>query len=108
MRATRADDGRICPRVAVHAVFLTPMGKVAIRMPKILIITNDFPPRSGGIQSFVHALATRLPSGRAVVYPPAWRGAAKFDARQPFPVMRHPPSLLLPAPSVARRARATL
>ncbi|HEX9515062.1 MAG TPA: alpha-(1-2)-phosphatidylinositol mannosyltransferase, partial [Streptosporangiaceae bacterium] len=57
-------------------------------MPKILIVTNDFPPRSGGIQSFVHALATRLPPGQVVVYAPAWRGAAEFDARQPFPVVR--------------------
>src|SRR5258708_32270565 len=108
MRATRADDGRICPRVAVPGAYLTRMGKVGIRMPKILIITNGFPPRSGGIQSFVHALATRLPSGRVVVYAPAWRGAAEFDARQPFPIMRHPTSLMLPVPSVARRARASL
>jgi phosphatidyl-myo-inositol dimannoside synthase len=85
------------------------MGKVAIRMPKkILIVTNDFPPRSGGIQSFVHALATRLPPGQVVVYAPAWRGAAEFDAMQPFPVVRHPTSLMLPVPSVARRARAIL
>ena len=33
-------------------------------MPKVLIVTNDFPPRAGGIQSFIHALATRLPAGR--------------------------------------------
>jgi phosphatidyl-myo-inositol dimannoside synthase len=84
------------------------MGKVAIRMPKILIVTNDFPPRSGGIQSFVHALATRLAPGQVVVYAPAWHGAGEFDARQPFPVVRHPTSLMLPVPSVARRARAIL
>ncbi len=94
--------------MAVHAAYLTPMSKVAIRMPKILIVTNDFPPRSGGIQSFVHALATRLPRGQVVVYAPAWRGAAEFDARQPFPVVRHPTSLMLPVPSVARRAGAIL
>ncbi|MGN6793176.1 MAG: glycosyltransferase family 4 protein, partial [Streptosporangiaceae bacterium] len=75
-------------------------------MPKVLIVTNDFPPRSGGIQSFVHALAMRLPAGQVVVYAPAWKGAAEFDARQPFPVVRHPTSLMLPVPSVARRARA--
>lgn len=84
------------------------MGKVAIQMPKVLIVTNDFPPRSGGIQSFVHALATRLPAGQVVVYAPAWTGADGFDARQPFPVVRHPTSLMLPVPSVARRARAIL
>jgi phosphatidyl-myo-inositol dimannoside synthase len=74
-------------------------------MTKVLIVTNDFPPRSGGIQSFVHALATRLPVGGVVVYAPAWPGAAEFDARQPFPVVRHPTSLMLPTPGVARRAR---
>jgi len=43
-------------------------------MPKVLIVTNDFPPRAGGIQSFVHALALRLPAGQVVVYAPAWPG----------------------------------
>jgi phosphatidyl-myo-inositol dimannoside synthase len=76
-------------------------------MPNVLIVTNDFPPRSGGIQSFVHALATRMPAG-PVVYAPAWPGAAEFDARQAFPVIRHPGSLMLPVPSVARRAAAIL
>ena len=75
-------------------------------MRRTLIVTNDFPPRQGGIQSFVHALATRLPVGTVTVYAPAWKGAAEFDARQPFPVIRHPTSLMLPVPSVSRRAVA--
>ena len=75
---------------------------------KVLIVTNDFPPRSGGIQSFVHALAVRLPAGAVVVYAPSWADAAEFDARQPFPVIRHPTSLMLPLPSVARRAKAIM
>ena len=74
-------------------------------MPNVLIVTNDFPPRPGGIQAFVHALAIRLPPGSVTVYAPAWQGAAEFDAAQPFPVVRHPTSLMLPVPSVARRAR---
>ena len=74
------------------------------RLPKVLIVTNDFPPRRGGIQSFVHALAERMPAGSVVVYAPKWEGAAAFDARQRFPVIRHPTSLMLPVPSVARRA----
>jgi phosphatidyl-myo-inositol dimannoside synthase len=77
-------------------------------MPKVLIVTNDFPPRAGGIQSFVHALAVRLPAGSVTVYAPAWEGAAGFDAAQPFPVERHPTSLMLPVPSVARRAARLL
>ncbi len=77
-------------------------------MPNVLIVTNDFPPRRGGIQSFVHALASRLPAGQVTVYAPAWDGAAEFDARQPFPVIRHPGSLMLPVPAVARRAAGIL
>jgi phosphatidyl-myo-inositol dimannoside synthase len=73
---------------------------------RTLIVTNDFPPRRGGIQSFVHALATRLPPGMVTVYAPAWNGAAEFDAQQPFPVIRHPGSLMLPVPNVSRRAVA--
>ena len=72
---------------------------------RTLVITNDYPPRPGGIQSFVHALAIRQPVGSVVVYAPAWRGAAAFDAKLPYPVVRHPTSLMLPVPSVLRRAR---
>ncbi|MDQ6650551.1 MAG: glycosyltransferase family 4 protein [Actinomycetota bacterium] len=72
---------------------------------RTLVVTNDFPPRPGGIQAYVHALATRLPAGEVVVYAPAWRGATAFDAAQAFPVVRHPGSLMLPVPDVARRAR---
>lgn len=75
-------------------------------MRRTLIVTNDFPPREGGIQSFVHALATRMPEGTVTVYAPRWRGDREFDAAQPYPVVRHPTSLMLPVPSVARRAAA--
>jgi phosphatidylinositol alpha-1,6-mannosyltransferase len=75
-------------------------------MRRTLIVTNDFPPRQGGIQSFVHELARRLPPVQLTVYAPAWDGAADFDAKQPFEVIRHPTSLMLPVPSVTRRAAA--
>jgi phosphatidylinositol alpha-1,6-mannosyltransferase len=73
-------------------------------MTKTLVITNDFPPRPGGIQAFVHNLALRRPPGSIVVYAPSWKGAREFDAEQPFPVVRHTTSLMLPVPSVLRRA----
>jgi phosphatidylinositol alpha-1,6-mannosyltransferase len=73
-------------------------------MTRILVVTNDFPPRPGGIQAFVHNLATRRPPGSVVVYAPSWPGAAVFDAAQPFPVVRHPTRLMLPVPTVLRRA----
>ncbi len=70
-------------------------------------MTNDFPPRPGGIQNYLHTLASHLPADDLVVYAPAWHGGEshpEFDARQPFPVYRHPTSLMLPTPDVARRA----
>jgi phosphatidyl-myo-inositol dimannoside synthase len=73
-------------------------------MPKVLIVTNDFQPRTGGIQSFVHALAMRLPPEQVAVYAPNWVGAADYDRRLPFAVARHPTSLMLPLPSVRDRA----
>jgi len=74
---------------------------------KVLIVTNDFPPRTGGIQSFVHALAMQL-ADRVVVYAPAWKGATEFDRAQPFLVLRHSTSLMLPLASVRRRAVAIM
>jgi len=71
---------------------------------KTLLVTNDFPPRPGGIQRFVHDLAVRQASGSIVVYASTWRGAADFDAAQPFEVIREETGVLLPTPAVARRA----
>jgi phosphatidylinositol alpha-1,6-mannosyltransferase len=75
---------------------------------RTLIVTNDFPPRQGGIQSFVHQLARRQPEGSVVVYASDHGGSAAFDAAQPFPVVRHGGGLLVPTPSVRRGAAAIL
>ncbi|MGH3972035.1 MAG: glycosyltransferase family 4 protein [Pseudonocardiaceae bacterium] len=77
-------------------------------MPRILLVSNDFPPRLGGIQSYLHELATALPSGEVAVYAPDWPGAAAFDAQLPFPVVRHPGTLMLPTPGVLRRVAGLL
>lgn len=70
---------------------------------RTLLVTNDFPPRPGGIQSFVHGLAVHQPVGSVVVYASSWSGAEKFDADQPFEVVRENTKVLLPTPPVARR-----
>jgi phosphatidyl-myo-inositol dimannoside synthase len=72
----------------------------------LLLVTNDFPPRSGGIQQYCHNLVSRLPAERVVVYAPAWPGAAAFDAAQPFRVVRHPGRMMLPVPDVLARTVA--
>lgn len=73
-------------------------------MRRTLLVTNDFPPRTGGIQSYVQSLAERLPPEDLVVYAPSWAGDLDFDAQQRFPVYRHPGALMLPGEAVRRRA----
>ena len=71
-------------------------------MSRTLLVTNDFPPRRGGIQTFVHGMALRLPSEDLVVYTSTSPGWAEFDAVQPFTVVRDRAAMLLPTPRVAR------
>ncbi|MER6679831.1 glycosyltransferase family 4 protein [Streptomyces olivaceoviridis] len=80
-------------------------------MHKTLIVTNDFPPRPGGIQAFLHNMALRLDPGRLVVYASTWKrgregaeATAAFDAEQPFTVVRDRTTMLLPTPRATRRA----
>ncbi|MFD4461506.1 glycosyltransferase family 4 protein [Nocardia sp. NPDC058480] len=79
-------------------------------MARTLLVTNDFPPRPGGIQSYLQALSNQLPPEDLVVYAPRWRGDSheKFDAAQKFQVVRHPTTLMLPTPAVIKRAGALL
>jgi phosphatidylinositol alpha-1,6-mannosyltransferase len=79
-------------------------------MSRTLLVTNDFPPRPGGIQSYLHTFATTLPADELVVYAPRWRGDShvRFDARQPFRVVRHATTLMVPTPAVAWRAARLL
>ncbi|MER6455319.1 glycosyltransferase family 4 protein [Streptomyces sp900105245] len=84
-------------------------------MHKTLIVTNDFPPRPGGIQAFLHNMALRLDPDRLVVYASTWKrgreGAedtAAFDAEQPFTVVRDRTTMLLPTPGATRRAAGLL
>ncbi|MFJ5935261.1 glycosyltransferase family 4 protein [Streptomyces sp. NPDC093071] len=84
-------------------------------MHKTLIVTNDFPPRPGGIQAFLHNMALRLDPERVVVYASTWKrgregaeATAAFDAEQPFTVVRDRTTMLLPTPRVTARATALL
>ena len=71
-------------------------------------MTNDFPPRRGGIESFVLALCERLDPSEVVVYTASMPGDEEYDATLPFPVYRDPSSMLLPLPSVGRRVEAVM
>ncbi|HEX2362497.1 MAG TPA: glycosyltransferase family 4 protein [Jiangellaceae bacterium] len=72
-------------------------------MSRTLVVTNDFPTRQGGIESFVYALADRLPTDEVVVYTASMPGDREFDELLPFPVVRDKSSMLLPTPLASRR-----
>ena len=80
-------------------------------MSRVLLVSNDFPPRRGGIQSYLKELVDHLVAAGThtlTVYAPNWKGADDFDieARESgYSVVRHPGTLMLPVPSVAGRMR---
>ena len=77
-------------------------------MTRILLVTNDFPPRRGGIQSYLEQFVSRLAATghhELTVYAPTWKGAEEYDSAAPFTIVRHPSTLMLPQPGVDRRMR---
>lgn len=70
---------------------------------KHLLVTNDFPPKIGGIQSLLWEWWRRLPPDRFAVLTSPYAGAAEFDAEQPFRIERTPEPVLLPHPIMVKR-----
>src|SRR5688572_26723687 len=71
-------------------------------MPSLLV-TNDFPPKVGGIQSYLWELWRRLPPGEVTVLTTPYPGAEELDRAQPFRVVRDRANVLLPTPALADR-----
>ncbi len=75
-------------------------------MSRVLLVTNDFPPRPGGIQSYLGEFVGRLVdtgTHSMTVYAPQWKGADAFDDSAGYRVVRHPGTLMLPGPAVDAR-----
>jgi phosphatidylinositol alpha-1,6-mannosyltransferase len=70
---------------------------------KLLLVTNDFPPRVGGIQNYLLNIYTRIASTHdIVVLAPAHPGDAAYDATLPFEVVRHPTRVYWPTNEIKR------
>ena len=80
------------------------LGGAAGPVTRTLVVTNDFPPRQGGIQTFVAALLERRPPDSLVVLASRSPGWEDHDAALPYPVVRRPTAMLLPTPATARAA----
>lgn len=72
-------------------------------MVKHLLVTNDFPPKVGGIQSYLWELWRRLPPDDTTVLTTPYGGDTRFDESQPFRIVRDPARVLLPTPDLVRR-----
>ena len=70
---------------------------------KHLLVTNDFPPKIGGIQSLLWEWWRRLPPESFAVLTSPYAGTAEFDARQPFHIERTREPVLLPHPWMVQR-----
>lgn len=81
-------------------------------MKRLLVITNDFGPRAGGIESFVQALIERLPYQSAVIFTSRQQGSHAFDeefsGRTGALIIRDRSKVLLPTPRTIRRAKRLL
>ncbi|TWD83393.1 phosphatidylinositol alpha-1,6-mannosyltransferase [Kribbella amoyensis] len=68
----------------------------------VLVVSNDFPPRQGGIETFVRSLCDQLDD--LVVLTSRAQDDKQYDATLPFRVVRDRSTVLLPTPRVTRRA----
>ena len=84
-----------------------------MEIPRTLLVTNDFPPRVGGIQRTLEALWHHLPADRLGVFCPDADGAhtdasRTYDAAQPYPIFRQPERTLWPTPATGARVRSAV
>lgn len=70
---------------------------------RTLLVTNDFPPKLGGIQSYLFGLLSTLDPSGVRVLAPDYPGFKEFDAAQPYEVFREPTSRLYPTPRLLRK-----
>jgi len=79
-------------------------------MARHLLVTNDFPPKTGGIQVYLYELWKRLDSDRAAVLTASSHADAHaFDAEQSFAVVRVPhKTLFLPSRRALRQIEAAI
>jgi phosphatidylinositol alpha-1,6-mannosyltransferase len=70
---------------------------------KHLLVTNDFPPKIGGIQNLLYEWWRRLPSESFAVLTSPYSGSKQFDAVQSFEIRRTREPVLLPHPLMIRK-----
>ena len=69
-------------------------------MAKVLLVTNDFPPTVGGIQSYLRDFVDQLDPSDVAVFASTQdaEAAREYDASVPYTVVRWPRKMMLPTP----------
>jgi len=75
---------------------------------KCLLLTNDYPPKIGGIQIYLWELWRRLPPDKVSVFTRDHPGSQSFDQSEPYHITRVPDKFLLPTPQLKNRINAHL
>ena len=72
-------------------------------MPSTLLVTNDYPPTLGGIQSYLRDYVATLDQSEIMVFASSQDEAAahSYDARAAHRIIRWPRAVMLPTPTVA-------
>jgi phosphatidylinositol alpha-1,6-mannosyltransferase len=74
-----------------------------VDVPRTLLVTNDYPPRVGGIQRTLESLVGCFAPDRVAVFCPKFEGAGAYDADSPYRVFRQPEAFAWPTPDIGRR-----
>lgn len=84
------------------------MSAARTTIPRTLVVTNDFPPRVGGVQQYVWNVVANLPAKRIAVLAPNWPGWKEHDAATKFPIHRWPAGFLWPTEELRARVASLI
>ena len=82
---------------------MTPKGSPPSPKARHLLVTNDFPPKIGGIQQYLFELWSRLDPDTFQIHTTPYSGAEVFDAQYDYTAIRSTEPVLLPYPWLTKR-----
>ncbi|MDO4928313.1 MAG: glycosyltransferase family 4 protein [Corynebacterium sp.] len=79
-------------------------------MAQVLLVTNDFPPTLGGIQSYLRDFVDTVDPQEIIVFASTQdaQAAAEFDAQAPYTVIRANTKVMLPTPDISKQMQAII
>lgn len=102
------DTGSNPVSASICANILTDLASFKCRnISTMILVTNDFPPKVGGIQNYLYELWSRLPITNTRVITTKYSGAKEFDSKQDFNIERYS-KILWPTPKLVHYINTTI